>query len=308
MIQAQLQDRFPPVDRAVAVNSQPWVTGSPLALGIPLAPPPLGRRYFPDSFPAKDRRVAVSAQDWVTRWSALQLGSVPSVTMPPGKQSFPDRLTPKDRTVSINSQAWNYSIPFSGGVSQALWTGSGVFTGSGTVSNLSLASWTGSGSFTGDGTATATVVASFTGSGAFSGAGVGPAPAVALWTGSGAFSGTSAVTVSATALWTGSGYFYGAAVISPAVADFSGQGAFNARGAWSNNLPFNYPPSWSIMIYGSVIDGAAYDPTLKALKIWFTGSGGQFIILYGIPLGTTNAIDAAPDPQAYVLALIATNS
>jgi hypothetical protein len=307
MIQAQLQDRFPPVDRRVAVNSQAWVTGSPLALGIPKPPPPVGQRYFPDSFPPKDRRVAVSAQDWVTRWSALQLNAVPSAALPPGAQMFPTRFTPTDRRVAVSSQAWNFSIPFSTTNAQAFWSGSGSFSGVGEPSGLGVASWSGSGVFSGTGTAVVSAQASFTGAGAFDGAGVGPAPSVALWAGSGAFSGTSTVVVSATALWSGFGAFNAQQLTSTAAASFSGQGAFEARGAWANVLPFNYPPSWSIMIYGPTIEGVAFDPITRNMKVWFTGTLGQYIILENIPNGTTNAIDAAPDPEAYVLNLIASN-
>jgi hypothetical protein len=58
------------------------------------------------------------------------------------------------------------------------------------------------------------------------------------------------------------------------------------------------------MFYGDIIEGCAYDPLTQSLKVYFTNSFGQFVIIEGVPNGTTNAIQAAPDPQAYVLALM----
>jgi hypothetical protein len=187
-------------------------------------------------------------------------------------------------------------------------TGTGAFSWvAGTTPGLTVATMAGTGMISWAGAATAATVLVATGSGSLAGVSKGAAAGVAALTGSGALAGVGAASAHSVATLAGSGVFDGYLVTRGGAFSISGQGALLARGSWSNDLPFNYPPSWSIMFYGSVIEGAAYDPTLHALKIWFTGSGGQFIILYGIPLGTTNAIEAAPDPQTYVLALIRAN-
>ena len=190
-----------------------------------------------------------------------------------------------------------FSIPGSGAVS---WD-------AGTTPGLTVATISGAGTIAWVGSAASKAVLTATGVGALSGLSKGASAGVASLSGSGALSGVGASTAASAAAIAGSGAFDSFVVTEDGAFNIAADGALVARGAWSNDLPFNYPPSWSIMLYGSVIEGAAYDPTLHALKIWFTGSGGQFIILYGIPLGTTNAIEAAPDPQTYVLALIRAN-
>lgn len=189
----------------------------------------------------------------------------------------------------------------------AFFSGSGSFVAVGSPSNLSVASFAGAGSFNAVGASTGIAVASFTGSGNFTGAGVGPPPAVASFTGSGGFLGVAAATGAGVATFVGSGVFSASAFTSNAVGNFTGGGSFNAQGGWSNLLPFNEPPSWSIMIYGSIILGAGYDPLTRSLKVWYTNSFGQFIILQNLPDQVTNAIEDSKDRQAYVLALIKNN-
>jgi hypothetical protein len=111
----------------------------------------------------------------------------------------------------------------------------------------------------------------------------------------------------------GSGSFIARGIVTDAAVDtWAGSGVFNAKALVPVNVrPFNYPPSWSIQINGPIIEGCGYDPITKNLKVWFTNTLGQFIILENLPYQITNAIEYAGNPptpltqEAYVLALIA---
>ena len=89
-----------------------------------------------------------------------------------------------------------------------------------------------------------------------------------------------------------------------AVASFSCHANFGAVGAQIHHMKFNYDASWSVMIYGDVVLGAGYDPTTTNMRVWFTGQPGQWITIGRVPFQTTQAIEGAPSPQAYVLNLI----
>ena len=61
--------------------------------------------------------------------------------------------------------------------------------------------------------------------------------------------------------------------------------------------------TWSIDIYGASVLCCIYDPVQYLLKVTFYN--GSFVTLKNQPLQTTNSISNAPDPEAYVLGLIA---
>lgn len=172
------------------------------------------------------------------------------------------------------------------------------------ASGNSIATWAGSGALVLVGAATGTASLAATGVGALSGVAVGGAPSVATLSGQGALAAVGSNTAASVATMTGVGTLAAAAVTKPTIARMTGVGRTHFSGSWSNNLPFNYPPSWSIMLYGDTIEGVMYDPVSNNIRVLFTDTFGQFIILGPFGISITNQIELSPDPEAYVLGLI----
>lgn len=302
-----LPDKFPPKDRRVAIHSQQWVlTAAEVPLPRPPVPPP-GQPTFPSltALWQRDRRVSVQAQTWMTPASAP---AIPAATPPPiGQQYYPDRIRPLSAFVAFYSQHW---LNFPSRTQKAHvhgWGGTGRFSAVGTVSNRTVLGITGTGVF--NAVSVSPTFAQFTmaGSGSWTTVGRGVAPAVAAMPATGVFQSTTTTIIRSVAAFTGSGVF-NASGTTPTTqfrsVAFATRGAFQAQGAWSNNLPFNYPPSWSINIYGPIIEAVGYDPTTQNLKIIFSNSFGQFIIIGPFGISITNQIELSPNPEAYVLGLI----
>jgi hypothetical protein len=98
-----------------------------------------------------------------------------------------------------------------------------------------------------------------------------------------------------------SGAGFGAA---PSVGVSAGTAHAHGVGHFAAPDPLNAAMSWSVSIDGTLLEACEYDPTTRNLKvIW---NSGQFIIVPNMPIGVTNTIRRARDPQAYALGLAAT--
>lgn len=195
------------------------------------------------------------------------------------------------------SAAGNQTVLAATGSGATAWVGLPVGPTNAAMAGNGDAEWVGS--------STGAAVLAATGLGSLIGTAVGVPPAVLTATGFGDLEGVAQYRVGAVATMAGAGVFAAAGSIKPTIGTMTGAGAFKGRAAYSNLLPFNYPPSWSIMIYGATVEGAGYDPISRNLKVWFTNTFGQFIILQNMPYNVTTAIQYAPNPEAYVLRLIA---
>ena len=86
----------------------------------------------------------------------------------------------------------------------------------------------------------------------------------------------------------------------------SAEGSSNVvgYGSWSNSLALDYDTAWSIMIYGPIIEGCVYDPQTRFLKVIFTNTLGQYIVVPNQPYTVTNQIIQSADPEALVLGIL----
>lgn len=84
----------------------------------------------------------------------------------------------------------------------------------------------------------------------------------------------------------------------------SGRGSARGIGRMvGRSLPFNIDRAWAIDINGSIIDAAQYDPITHTLRVIYVPP--LAVDVGNQPTSITNTIQSSADPQAYVLALVA---
>jgi hypothetical protein len=210
-----------------------------------------------------------------------------------------------------------------GSVGSASGQGTALAIGAGTVAAVATAS--GAGSAVGIGASLFSAVATTFGHGTASAAsiytfgavasaaGQGTAAAVALppgsmvgtACGSASVIGVGATLISAIGVVAGHGSVSGIGISeSDAVGLASGTSRVIGIGARKATVyPFDYNRSWSLQIYGSLIEGVAYDPSNFTMRVIFEAD-----YTVDVPAVSPSDIYAIPlkdDPQAYIFELMA---
>ncbi len=184
-------------------------------------------------------------------------------------------------------------------------SGSGAIAGIATGgTGLAVVALAGSGALAGVGAASTHAIATLAGSGVLTGVSKGAPGGVATLTGSGVLTAVGVASTASVATMAGVGALNGVLFSLMVVGKFAGQGSLHAIGSWTNTLPFDFDLAWTIPILGNIVSYCSYDPSTQNLRIYFTGTGGQFVTVQHQNVGVTNAIQLSPNQQAYALSLI----
>ena len=196
-----------------------------------------------------------------------------------------------------------------GGIIYNLTVGSAL--GSGVANAISanlafaIASAVGSGDSSGVSLTGQVAVGTASGAGAATAIALGAALSVGSAIGSGLAIGVSPTLMYAAGQAAGAGAAFGvASIVAYAAGTAAGAARVRAIGVMQGRvLPFDIDRAWAIDINGSIIDAVQYDPITMVLRVIYVVP--LVIDVGGMPYSITNTIGSSPDPQAYVLGLVA---
>jgi hypothetical protein len=176
----------------------------------------------------------------------------------------------------------------------------------GIIYNLAIGSASGAGAASAVALGLALSVGSAAGSGAVSGVSLTGAVAVGTAAGAGAASGVTAQSVYSVGQAIGFGTANGiSSIFSFSIGTAVGVGRARAVGTGVGRiLPFDSARAWSIDIYDTVVQAAGYDPITFVLRVYYVQLG-LVVDVGGLPRSVTNAIEMSPNPQSYILSLVA---
>lgn len=187
----------------------------------------------------------------------------------------------------------------------------GSASGTGAATAVGLAQVSAVGSAAGSGAATATSNGTVFSVGSASGAGTAQATAnvgllsIGTASGAGAASGVTNIALLSIGTAAGAGSAFGRGIEEEfLIATSHGQGLARATGIMVGRvLPFDIDRAWAIDINGATIDAVQYDPITLVLRVIYVPV--LTVDVGNLPYSITNTIANSPDPEAFVLGLVA---
>lgn len=183
--------------------------------------------------------------------------------------------------------------------------GAGIASGVGVAGQLSVGTASGAGTATAVSANIGASVGSAAGAGAASGISAPLSSSVGSASGAGSASGVAKAALLSVGTAAGAGFAFGVGVEDEvAIGSAAGSGKAHAAGMMvGRSLPFDIDRAWAIDINGSIIDAVQYDPITDVLRVIYVPP--LTIDIGNMPMSITNTIGSSPDPQAYVLGLVA---